>query len=68
MLEGYAPSSRQEVIPAGRLNLDRGKAGPDHIDGAQKTIVGIDEADAAPPSPRSETEWRGLGREIGHGG
>ena len=43
MLEGHASPSRQEVIPPGRLNLDRGKAGPDHIDGAQKTIVGIDD-------------------------
>jgi hypothetical protein len=42
MLEGQASPSRQEVIPPGRLNLDRGNAGPDHIDGAQKTIVGID--------------------------
>jgi hypothetical protein len=42
MLEGHASPSCQEV-PPGRLNLDRGKAGPDHIDGAQKTIVGIDD-------------------------
>ena len=43
MLEGHASPSRQEVVPPGRLNLDRPKAGTDHIDGAQKTIVGIDD-------------------------
>jgi hypothetical protein len=43
MLEEHASPSRQEVIPPGRLNLDRGKADPDHIYGAQKTIVGIDD-------------------------
>jgi hypothetical protein len=43
MLEGHASPSRQEVIPPGRLNLDRRKAGADHIDGAQKTLVGIDD-------------------------
>jgi hypothetical protein len=43
MLEGHASPSRQEVIPPERLNLDRGKAGHDHSDGAQKTMVGIDD-------------------------
>ena len=43
MLKGHASPSRQEVVPPGRLNLDRRKAGTDHIDGAQKTIVGIDD-------------------------
>jgi len=62
MLERHASPSRQEVIPAGRLNLDRGKAGPDHIDGAQKTIVKCSEQGRPSQANRGP---KNLGRSHG---